>query len=65
MTKKYKLSWETFSDHLPLMIKEVYEEEGHSEFNKVAKDLEVKDEEKERLPVRRSVGECSQPDPSC
>merc|ERR1712001_622528 len=38
MTDKYTLNWHTFTDHLQLMFKDLYEEEKHSDVTLVCDD---------------------------
>ena len=38
MAEKYTLNWHTFSEHLQLMFKEIYEEEKHSDVTLVCDD---------------------------
>ena len=38
MAKKYTFNWHTFTDHLQLMIKDLYEEEKHSDVTLVCDD---------------------------
>ena len=38
MVEKYNLNWETFSEHLQLMFKDLYEEEKHSDVTLVCDD---------------------------
>ena len=38
MTEKYTLNWHTFSEHLQLMFKDLYEEEEHSDVTLVCDD---------------------------
>ena len=38
MVEKYNLNWETFSEHLQLMFKELYEGEKHSDVTLVCDD---------------------------
>merc|ERR1712001_158772 len=38
MTDKYTLNWHTFTDHLQLMFKDLYEEEKHSDVTLVSDD---------------------------
>ena len=38
MAEKYTLNWHTFSDHLQLMFKDLYEEEKHSDVTLVSDD---------------------------
>ena len=38
MAEKYTLNWHTFSDHLQLMFKDLYEEEKHSDVTLVCDD---------------------------
>ena len=38
MAEKYTLNWHTFTDHLQLMFKDLYEEEKHSDVTLVCDD---------------------------
>ena len=38
MTEKYTLNWQTFSDHLKLMFKDLYQEGSHSDVTLVSDD---------------------------
>ena len=38
MSEKYSLSWVTFTEHLQLMFKDLYEEEKHSDVTLVCDD---------------------------
>ena len=38
MAEKYNLNWNTFTDHLQLMFKDLYEEEKHSDVTLVSDD---------------------------
>ena len=38
MSEKYTLNWHTFTDHLQLMFKDLYEEEKHSDVTLVSDD---------------------------
>ena len=38
MAEKYTLNWNTFTDHLQLMFKDLYEEEKHSDVTLVSND---------------------------
>ena len=38
MAEKYTLNWQTFSEHLQLMFKDLYEEEKYSDVTLVSDD---------------------------
>ena len=38
MARKYTLNWQTFTDHLQLMFKDLYEDEKHSDVTLVCDD---------------------------
>ena len=38
MDEKYTLNWDTFTDHLQLMFKDLYEDESHSDVTLVCDD---------------------------
>ena len=38
MAEKYTLNWHTFSDHLKLMFKDLYQEGSHSDVTLVSDD---------------------------
>ena len=38
MAEKYTLNWNTFTDHLRLMFKDLYEEQQHSDVTLVSDD---------------------------
>ena len=39
MTEKYTLNWHTFTDHLQLIFKDLYEEEKHCDVTLVSDDV--------------------------
>ena len=53
MTDKYTLNWLAFSEHLPLMFKELYKEEKHSGVT-LGCDEEKRETDEEDVPNKTS-----------
>ena len=54
MTDKYTLNWLAFSEHLPLMFKELYEIEKHSGVTLGCAEEKRETEEEEDIPNKTS-----------